>query len=156
MGGVAIARRPVTSLECDTNTTQQWRTWRRWYTCCSVCGFLSDSRSSLTIAEIIKSHGRCCRVLAKESFSRLIHWRHSSANQWPAVCRCHFFRLDSARLEPRTSRCYIVMENPRNRVELRRLVEKGLLLPLGTPQNTQRGSPNHCRGEVHLAVIWLN
>lgn len=30
------AKSPVTSSVCDTNPTQQWRTSRQWYTCCSV------------------------------------------------------------------------------------------------------------------------
>lgn len=34
---------PVTSFVSNTNTRQQWGTLRRWYTCFSVYGSLSDS-----------------------------------------------------------------------------------------------------------------
>lgn len=45
VGGVVIARQPkspVTLFACNPKTTQQWRS-RRWYTCFTHFGFLSDS-----------------------------------------------------------------------------------------------------------------
>lgn len=46
VGGVVIARQPkspVMLFACNPKTTQQWRWSRRWYTCFTHFGFLSDS-----------------------------------------------------------------------------------------------------------------
>lgn len=65
---------------------QRW-TSRQEYTCCSVCGFSSDSG----ITALFCSHFSCCRFskIEVQTLSWLIRWHHWWANQWHAVGRHH-------------------------------------------------------------------
>lgn len=66
---------------------QQTWTSRQEYTCCSVCGFSSDSR----LTALFCSHFSCCRFskIEVQTLSWLIRWHHWWANQWHAVWRHH-------------------------------------------------------------------
>lgn len=57
----------MTSFVFDTNTTQQWRTSRWWYSCCLVYAFLSDSGSMVLVFALSFALLLGCRCLWKRT-----------------------------------------------------------------------------------------